>query len=404
MPPDRRGTLAIGGAERDARQDGGRGVAIPKLTGKVSDRLRVAVAAAGRGDIEAVDWILERKPEWLTRIGSHGRTMLREAAYRGRLRVVAHLADLGADIDACGCHYTPMRIEISPYCAALLKGRNDVADYLRSVGAVYDIHSAAYLGDAKSVDDFLRDDPALLECGNPQAAGVGRDGNRTVMAYVDTPWATPLSYAICGRQPDIARTLLSRGADLMAHHDRLMDQAYKHAGVLRMLLERGADASVLPPARHADDELGKLLAAYGVAVDVDHNAPLVYLCRGDRGGDPENVLALIRQGADLSLRDYKGRTALINATRGGLLPAMRLLLEHGAEVEAPDSEGETPLMHAVRASMRRRERKVAAIELLLSHGADVSAENAKGSTAQSIARRSRRPEKQDMLRILSSMA
>ena len=85
---------------------------MPLLTGKASDFLKIGVAAAGRGDIATVQVVLDEQPAWLRRVGSHGRTMLWEAAYRGRLGMVEYLADRGADVDACGCHFTPLLVDI----------------------------------------------------------------------------------------------------------------------------------------------------------------------------------------------------------------------------------------------------------------------------------------------------
>ena len=51
------------------------------LTGKASDFLKIGAAAAGRGDMDTVRAVLEERPDWVTRTGSHGRTMLWEAAY-----------------------------------------------------------------------------------------------------------------------------------------------------------------------------------------------------------------------------------------------------------------------------------------------------------------------------------
>ena len=94
------------------------------------------MAAAARGDVEAVRSILEERPGWLTRVGSHGRTMLWEASHRGRLGVVEYLVERGADIDACGTHYTPYFVEVSCYCIARYKGHDDVADFLMEWGAI----------------------------------------------------------------------------------------------------------------------------------------------------------------------------------------------------------------------------------------------------------------------------
>jgi len=85
-----------------------------QLTGKQSDFLEIVVAAAGRGNLEAVRELVEEKPNWIHTVGSHGRTMLWEASYRGKKDVVQFLVERGADVHICGCHYTPHRVEISP--------------------------------------------------------------------------------------------------------------------------------------------------------------------------------------------------------------------------------------------------------------------------------------------------
>ena len=68
-----------------------------RFPGKASDFLKIGVAAAARGDVEAVRAILDEWPRWLTRVGPHGRTMLWEASHRGKLGVVEYLVERGAD-------------------------------------------------------------------------------------------------------------------------------------------------------------------------------------------------------------------------------------------------------------------------------------------------------------------
>ena len=94
-----------------------------QLTGKQSDFLKVVVASAGRGDLDAVKHFLNYKPEWLHTIGSHGRTMLWEAAYRGKLEIVKYLVEQGANFNLPGCHLSQHDLEITPYCVA----RHEVA-------------------------------------------------------------------------------------------------------------------------------------------------------------------------------------------------------------------------------------------------------------------------------------
>ena len=126
-----------------------------QLTGKRSDFLKIVVAAAGRGDLEAVRVLVDDNPEWIHTVGSHGRTMLWEAAYRGKKNVVEYLVRCGADVNACGCHRSRHYVEISPYCAAKIAGRDEVAGYLLENGAEVDIHTAAYLGDYNTVLSLL---------------------------------------------------------------------------------------------------------------------------------------------------------------------------------------------------------------------------------------------------------
>lgn len=59
-----------------------------RFTGRASDFLKIGVAAAAKGDVEAVRAILDERPGWLSRVGPHGRTMLWEVSHRGRLGVI----------------------------------------------------------------------------------------------------------------------------------------------------------------------------------------------------------------------------------------------------------------------------------------------------------------------------
>ena len=142
--------------------------ALPRLTGKASDFLRIGVAAAGRGDLAAVRGVLAQQPAWLRRVGSHGRTMLWEAAYRGRLEVADYLLDQGADIHARGCHFTPLLVEIPPLCAARFKRHDKVAELLLRRGAQEDFHSAVFLGDIADVREQLQRQPTLATVEVPQ--------------------------------------------------------------------------------------------------------------------------------------------------------------------------------------------------------------------------------------------
>ena len=189
-----------------------------QLTGKQSDFLKIVVATAARGDLEATREFVDNKPEWIHTVGSHGRTMLWESAYRGKQEVVQFLVEQGADVNICGCHYTPHLVEISPYCAAQLAGRHDVAAYLLENGATVDIHSAAYLGDLPVVDKLLNSEPSLLNRSYWQHHM--RTGKQHNFYLAEAPWATLLCYALAGQRKAVAEFLIQRGAEVTLHSSK----------------------------------------------------------------------------------------------------------------------------------------------------------------------------------------
>ena len=96
---------------------------IKPLTGKVSDFSGIVLKAAARGDAVAVRHYLETNPAWLNQEGPHGRTLLWEAAYKGRTELVEELIGLGAKVHTLGSYYTPLLVELTPLAAARATGR-----------------------------------------------------------------------------------------------------------------------------------------------------------------------------------------------------------------------------------------------------------------------------------------
>ena len=223
------------------------------LTGKASDFLKIGVAAAGRGDMDTVRAVLAERPDWVTRAGSHGRTMLWEAAYRGRIAMVDHLLDRGADIDACGCHFTPLLVDISPYCAARFRKHREVAARLLERGARLDVYTAAYLGDTGRVGEYLDREPGLAAAEKPQNDPDLR--------------ATALHYAVAAGHLDIVSLLLARGADPRPYGDFLVRFCAwrRRPDILERLLDAGLDPSRSAPPRSgvADPEILRLLRRPG---------------------------------------------------------------------------------------------------------------------------------------------
>lgn len=148
--------------------------------------------------------------------------------------------------------------------------------------------------------------------------------------------ATPLVAAIKNRATAAARVLIDAGADVNAADD-LADSAYLYAGaegldeILDMTLTHGADlrsvnryggTALIPACEHGHGGAVRRLIDAGVDVDHINNSgwtamheAIVY---GD--GTPRYqavVSALLAAGADPSIHDGAGRTALDNARRLG---------------------------------------------------------------------------------------
>ena len=350
-----------------------------KLTGKTSDFLKVGVAAAGRGDLATVRAVLAERPGWLRQVGSHGRTMLWEAAYRGRLPVVEHLLDEGADIHARGCHFTPLLVEISPYCAARFKRHEAVADLLLRRGAHEDFHTAVYLGHTEVVREQLRRRPALATVEVPQHdAGVR---------------ATALHYAVGAGRDHLVALLLAHGADPAPHSHWLARFCIwrGRADILERLFAAGLVAAAVEPPRSGilDPNTVRVLNSHGVDTEADHAEggwpPIVFQCRGDRGGNVERVRAILAAGGDARARNHKGQTALHCAAKAGFVDIVALLLRSGAEVDARDHAGETPLVATLRSTVKNKDRLKAVVRQLIAAGASSTTADAHGRTPLAIA-------------------
>ena len=378
-----------------------------QLTGNQSDFLKIVVAAAGRGDLETVRQLLDDNPAWIHTVGSHGRTMLWEAAYRGKLEIVRFLLERGADINLPGCYHIQHRLEITPYCVARSEGRDLVADYLLAQGATIDIHTAAYLGDYDAVRSHLNNDADLVNSGYLQSVMLPT-GEPHTFEHRETTWATPLCYAIMGGDRVIVELLISRGATIAPHSERLLDYAVSedHVEIAKLLLENGADPDKAPRILDDDSEMRNLLKAFGVPPK-DINAknhmgwpPLVYECRGDNGEHPSEILRLLELGADIDVQNYKGKTGLHCAAKAGFLKVINLLIEKRATIDATDNDGETPLFEAIRSTIKSGEKQRAALEALLVKGANPNVKNRKGLTPLQVAQRMRRADAGKVIELL----
>lgn len=109
------------------------------------------------------------------------------------------------------------------------------------------------------------------------------------------------------------------------------------------------------------------------------------------------VQILLDKGADVTLKDAHGWTALTFAAINGDAAVARLLLDRGAAVDEQGDDGATPLMWAAREAASDPDRYTDLINELLAKGASISVKDKSGYTALMYAQKGRDP---DVVRLL----
>jgi uncharacterized protein len=311
---------------------------------------------ASKGDIEGLRQLLTRHPEWLNQRGSHNRTFLWEAVRLGKLPAVAWLIEQGAEVNATGRYNGESFVQLTPYCAAVYYHRRDVAEYLRSHGAQEDTFRAAFLGNIEPVTRDLSAHPDLIHAEDPQ----------------DNLYYVPLlSFAVAGGQIEMVEFLLKSGAVVAPYSLQLLSLAAKvgRKDILDLLLNHHTQVVALGELYFLNTYALNILRYF-----LEHGAspsrkgengfpPLVYLCRADKGEQPEKIKLLLEYHAPVNAVGPKGRTALHYAAAAGFLDVMTILLDHGADYWIRDRQGETPL------ALARRYDRFAAANMLEERGA-----------------------------------
>ena len=362
------------------------------LTGKSSDFLKLVLPAASSGNIPALRAYLKEEPRFIRAIGPHGRTLLWEAARNGKLDATRFLVEKGADLEVRGGYFRESKVELTPWCIATFRKKTQAADFLKECGAAYSLDSACYLGDLQAVRNMMEKDSDLID--RPVECASGETGFR------------PIHYAVSGGHLPIVKALISGGVDAKKDDQRLVSWALdlEETTLLEYLLELGAKPRP-GDANEAclDPKWAAVFANHGYELDIDapdrHGfPPLVEACRGNHnaGDNHLEVAELLARGANVNVRDHKGKSALHRAAQAGFLKTLPVLMDAGADLEAADDRGETPLFDAVRAG------RVDMAKQILSLGADISHVNQLGQSVSVLAQRSKKPNAEALVKILES--
>ena len=203
---------------------------------------------------------------------------------------------------------------------------------------------------------------------------------------------TPLHFAVEADSTECVKVLLDAGSEVNAADARGETPVFyvRSAGVLRLLVDAGADLNVISERGQYPFEY---CAAYIRSLEVmefwiDHGVALNHVpafgwpavnavCgmvdNGQQSDDDERGLALldllINAGADVSLHDQMGETALYCACINRHPRLAERLLDAGADPNQQNRSGDTPLHAAV---FRKSE---SLVRMLLARGADVNIAN-----------------------------
>lgn len=311
---------------------------------------------AKKGDLEGLAALLRGHPAFLSKRGSHNRTLLWEAARSGKMAAVQLLVDACADVNATGCYNSETLVQITPYCAARYYRRRPIDDYLWAHGSTLDPFRAAFLGDRSRVEQELAAQPELLQAEDP---------------HDDTYYVPLVSFAVAGGHAALADFLLQRGAQVEQYSAQVLHLAARSGrrDLVDLLLTNGADVRAAGAGIFVEvTDLGLLqyllqkgLSPHGHAED--GLPPLPYVARGDKGERPDRVLLLLDHGADINAAGRNGKTALHYAATAGHLRVMTVLLDRGADTTLVDNDGRTAL------SLARTAGKAASSEILIRRGA-----------------------------------
>jgi ankyrin repeat protein len=327
-----------------------------KLYEGVSENQAVCMAA-GLGDVDRLEKMLQAKPELANCAANSGKPM------------------------SIGCY--------PPTYFAVLNGRAEAVRALAGAGAKRENWHLELAPDANTAEALMDwPGPARVEPNyslNLQQSTdrLAETGRIEPLAYVLETCIRreniPVRLLVCaGANPrvEVARYLMDKGIGTEARNGQNQTALHRAAergntAVAELLLQAGARADAvdetgwtpLALASGLDDPaIARMLIAHGARPD-----GRCLRIAAERCTRPDTPALLIAHGAAVNEVDDCGRSPLHLAITYDHLSVVELLIESGAELDRPDKTGLTPLMLAMRSS------DIDAAFDLLRGGADIEA-------------------------------
>jgi len=283
--------------------------------------------AVNRGDEATLGRMLAAQPGLVNARHPDGTTPLLAAADHNKPGVIALLLHRGGNPGSIYAHSAH-----TPLSWAITAGSFEAAQALVQGGVEPDLYCAAGLGDVQAIESFFDADGSLEDGASTTGSSRYRpDGSR-----LPCPPASPREiiadalYIACrnGRE-EAVRALLAHGPDLSFRAfagGTALHWAYFGGarGAVEALLRAGADATV------RDDEVGCTPRAFGISWAA--HVGWVTKVRQRLADDP--TLVDVMDG---------GHAPLHLAAKAGQLGVVKALLETGANASLRDSEGKTAL-------------------------------------------------------------
>ena len=311
---------------------------------------------AAKGDLGGVRSILKEYPEVLNKASEgHHRTLLWEAVNKNRRELVEYLVDQGADVNIPGRYRSQTFVLLKPYCIAHKNKKEGLKDYLFINGHEMDIHSLAYLGRNEDLTQKIHTDQKQINLAQKE----------------DKIWeVTPLHFAVSGKHISTTELLLEAGAEVSNYSRLLYEIACRNNSMdtIKLLTKFGGDPKAIdvPNVFYTNN---KEIIEYFVHKGLDCDKllgkgwpPIVYVCRGDKGEHPEKVELLSEYVRNLNAQTPKGVSAMHAASKAGFLDVIKVLLANGAEINIRDKKGKTALAYS------RKYKRKAVEEFLMSIG------------------------------------